>query len=357
MYLTPGSVVPYLLQKGILSEASLLEDDWHALQGDATRPVLRVTGATSPGWIVKQASPLDRNQVEMLDREAAIFQLAGEVDWARPLRELLPEFRSYDPGVHALIVAQLPHDTGLDHLRRANAQPQVFGNLLGRALAAVHVPLGQRGPSSSMLSERMPWILQVDAADHEAMPAGVERRLVELVKRETGLSATLTGLGQDWRHGTLVHGDAKLDNVLVRIGPRPRVWLVDWAFSGSGDPAWDVGTIVHSALMLWLHGIPFQREQPFTQALDEATLPLAATRDFISTFTSAYCEARRLRNSAARSFARRAFSYAGAAMVQSAIAAANLNEELTPRQLAVIQMASNVLDDPDDTLREFLDTE
>jgi aminoglycoside phosphotransferase (APT) family kinase protein len=357
VYLTAGSVVPYLLQKGILSAPSLLEDDWHALQSDATRPVLRITGSASPGWIVKQASPLDRNQVEMLDREAAIFQLAAEVGWARPLRKLLPEFRSYDPGVHALIVALVPHDTGLDHLRRSNAQPQVFGNLLGRALATVHVPLDQRGPSSAMLSKRMPWILQFDAADHEAMPAGAERRLVELVKREAGLSAALTRLGHDWRNATLVHGDAKLDNVLVRIGPRPRVWLVDWAFTGIGDPAWDVGTIVHSALMLWLHGIPFQREQPFTDALDEATLPLAATRDFIRTFTSAYCDARRLRNSAGRSFARRAFSYAGAAMVQSAIAAANLNDDLTPRQLAVIQTASHILDDPDDTLREFLDIE
>ena len=141
------------------------------------------------------------------------------------------------------------------------------------------------------------------------------------------------------------------------MGSRPRVWLVDWAFAGIGDPAWDAGTIVHSSLLLWLHGIPFQREQSFADALDDATLPLATTRDFIRAFLSAYGEARRLRNLAARSFARRAFRYAGAALVQSAVAAARLQEDLTPRQLAVMQMASHILDDPDDTLREFLDVE
>jgi hypothetical protein len=357
VYLTAGSLVPYLLQKGILSQADLLDGDWHVLQSDSTRPVLRVAGSAGPGWIVKQASPLDRNQVAMLDREAAIFQLADEVDWARPLRALLPEFRSYDPGVHALIVAQLPHDTGLDHLRRSNAQPQIFGDLLGRALADVHIVLRRSNPSSAMLSGRMPWILQIDAADPEAMPAGLERRVVELVKGNPALAAALGRLGGHWRNETLLHGDAKLDNVLVRMGSRPRVWLVDWAFAGIGDPAWDVGTIVHSSLMLWLHGIPFQREQSFVHALDEATLPLAATRDFIRAFLLAYRKASRLRKSAARSFARRAFSYAGAALVQSAVAAARLQDDLSPRQLAVIQMASHILDDPDDTLREFLSVE
>lgn len=145
------------------------------LQSDSTRHVLRVAALNTPGWIVKQALPLDRNQVAMLDREAAIFQLADEVDWARPLRAVLPAFQGYDRGVHALIVAQLPHDTGLDHLRRLDAQPQVMGNLLGRALAAVHIALRRSSPASAMLSNRMPWILQVDSANAVARQPGTKR--------------------------------------------------------------------------------------------------------------------------------------------------------------------------------------
>lgn len=354
MYLTADTLIPYLLQKGVLSQSDLLYGDWCVLQGDSRRPVLRVARLGGRGWIVKQPSLLDGNHVAMLDREAAFFQLAGEIPWARSLKALLPKFRLYDPGVHALIVEQLAHDTGFDYLRRDAAQPETFGRLLGKALAAIHIVISKRNATADMLSERLPWILQINSSDLEEMQKPSVRRMVELVRREPELTDALVRLKGEWRNETIIHGDAKLDNVLVRMARRPRVWFVDWAFSGIGDPAWDVGTIVHSCLMVWLHGIPFKREQSFDEALQKATLPLALARTFIKAFISAYHDARQLRNSAARNFARRAFLYAGAALVQTAVASARIQDELTTRQLAVIQTASHMLKDPDDTLQEFL---
>jgi aminoglycoside phosphotransferase (APT) family kinase protein len=236
-------------------------------------------------------------------------------------------------------------------------QPGTFGGLLGRALADVHVPLGRHSPGSALLSQRMPWILQMHSTGDGATTAAPEPRLVQLVRKDRQLAAALTRLARDWRNEALVHGDAKLDNVLVRTGARPRVWLVDWAFAGIGDPAWDVGTVLHSALLLWLHGIPFQRGRPLSDSIDRATLPLDTTRAFIRAFTDAYRDARRLRGAAARAFFRRAFRHGGAALLQSAIAAARHSDRPTTRQLAVIQMASHVLADPDDSLRQFLEIE
>ena len=353
MYLTAGTLVPYLLQKGVLSHSDLLDAQWCVLQSDTMRPVLRVFAPGKRGWVVKQASPLDRHHVAMLDREAAFFQLARTVAWARPLKALLPGFRLYDPGVHVLIVEQLPHDTGLDCLRRKGAQPEAFGRLLGKALAAVHVAMLKRNATGGMLSERLPWILQIESADLEEMKQPSVRRMVELIRRETRLMGVLTGLNGQWRNQTLIHGDAKLDNVLVRTGRHPRTWFVDWGFAGIGDPAWDVGTVVHSCLLIWLDGIHFKREQPFDEALQQATIPLAVAKAFIASFLSAYEGAQRLRNLDAEVFARRAILFAAAALVQTAVASARVHEQLTPRQLAVIQAASNMLDDPGDTVREF----
>ena len=88
----------------------------------------------------------------MLDREAVIFQLAGEVPWARPLETLLPAFCLYDPGVHALIVEQLRYHIGFDCLRREAVQAETFGLLLGRALAVIHVAMPRRNATGGMLS-------------------------------------------------------------------------------------------------------------------------------------------------------------------------------------------------------------
>ncbi len=103
---------------------------------------------------------------------------------------------------------------------------------------------------------------------------------------------------------------------------------------------------MHSCRVAWLHGIHFKREQPFDEALPQATLPLVLAKAFIRAFMSAYEDARRLRARGAKVFARRAFPRAGAALVQTAVASARMREQLTPRQLAVIQAASNMLDNP-----------
>lgn len=352
MYLTPGTLVPYLLQKGVLVQADLLEENWVVLQADPERPVLYVS-ASGRGWVVKQASPLDRHRVAMLDREAAIFQLAAEVSWAKAIRPFLPRLQLYDPGVHALVTARLPYDTGLDCLRRQDVRPDTFGRRLGLALAKVHVELPQRNASGGLLSERLPWILDLDSAAIEDTQLPAVHRLLKLIEREPGLVAAITGLKQDWQGTSLIHGDAKLDNVLVRMGQRPHVWFVDWAFSGIGDPAWDVGTLIHSCLVLWLHGIGFSRDRPFDEAIEHASIPLPTARAFISALLAAYEHEKRFTEGAAMAFARRAFLFAGAALVQTAVAAARVKEELTPRQLAVVQTAMHLLADPEDALREF----
>lgn len=355
MYLTAGTLLPYLLQKGIVSAAALVGGRWHVVQPDPGRPVLAAVTPAGRGWVVKQASPLDRDPIAMLGREAALYRLGATARWARPLGALQPRLALHDPGVHALVLEYLPHDTGLDRLRRESVQPAAFGAVVGRALAAVHVPLAAAGLPGELLAPRLPWVLRSGVADHPDMHRPAVRRMVELLRAEAGLAAPLAALARDWRDEALVHCDAKLDNLLVADRPQPRAWLVDWAYAGIGDPAWDAGTMLHSALVAWLHGIPFRRDRPFADSLGEATLPLALVREFAGALLGAYAAARRLRGAAGRAFAPRAFAYAGAALAQTAVAVARTHPEPTPRQLALLQAAANILADPAAAARELGD--
>jgi hypothetical protein len=61
-----------------------------------------------------------------------------------------------------------------------------------------------------------------------------------------------------------------------------------------------------------------------------------------------------LRGNLAAAFSRRMSMFAGAALVQSAVAAARVQKVMTQRQLAAIQMGSNIICDPDTNLRELL---
>jgi hypothetical protein len=353
VYLTADSIVPYLLQRGVLAARHLVRNDWFVARSDLKRPVLRVSTLAGSGWIVKQASPIDRTHVRLLDREAGLYQLAHKEPWARPLRALLPRVRAYDPGVHVLIVEQLPYDTGWDYLRRISARAEVIGRLLGRALAAAHLRIPLERPPTLLFTGRLPWVLQLNRADPRQVEESSTRGVLEMIRDESSIAEALVRLEHDWRPETLIHGDAKLDNVMIRAHRRPRVWLIDWAFAGLGDPAWDVGSMVQSSLLLWLYAIPFKRDVPFDEAATQSAFPLALVRSFTTTFVSSYLVARSLRGRAAGSFVRRAFRFAGAALVQSALADARTHDQLTPRQLAMLQMSSRILENPDEASREL----
>ena len=89
--------------------------------------------------------------------------------------------------------------------------------------------------------------------------AGYLRRQLDRWQRQWQLSATREMPGYDQLVGrltaaipaegdvTLVHGDFRLDNVLVTLSPRPRITaVVDWEMATLGDPLADLGlTLVY----------------------------------------------------------------------------------------------------------------
>jgi hypothetical protein len=354
VYLTVDTVVPYLLQRGVLSSQDIVCDEWFVLMSDPKRPVFRVSTPAGLGWIVKQPSPLDLTRVRMLDREATVYDLAVKDKWARPWRALVPSLRAYDPGVHVLVAQLLAYDTGWDHLRRASVKADVLGRLMARAYAATHVVVPRTGVPTTLFAPQLPWILQLERTDSsDAEDAGMQV-LLDVIRDEPALGQALVRLVSDWRVETLIHGDAKLDNVLVRMNRQPKVWLIDWAFAAEGDPAWDIGCVIRSCLLLWLFGIEFRRDEPFGEAASRSVFPLALVRSFATAFLLTYVRSRSFTQRAAQEFVRRAFRYAGAAMIQSALADARARERFTLRQLAMLQMSSHILESPDTAYRELL---
>lgn len=59
------------------------------------------------------------------------------------------------------------------------------------------------------------------------------------------LAARLRAARPAWSAGTLVHGDFRLDNTLVRLRPVPAIAaVIDWEIATLGDPLADLGTLL-----------------------------------------------------------------------------------------------------------------
>jgi len=140
----------------------------------------------------------------------------------------------------------------------------VDGEVLRTVEESAHVTPGQ----AEKLSERLvDTLAAIHAVDVDAVgltgfgrPEGYLSRQLSRWQRQWELSNSRPMAGYDdlvrrladglpsSAEGTLVHGDLRLDNMLVRLEPAPEVAaVVDWEMSTLGDPLADLGL----TLMYW----------------------------------------------------------------------------------------------------------
>ncbi|HTX27527.1 MAG TPA: phosphotransferase family protein [Streptosporangiaceae bacterium] len=132
--------------------------------------------------------------------------------------------------------------TSADTARLSEAQNASLSEHLADMMAAIHgvdiaaVGLSDLGRGAGYLRRQLDrWQRQWDLSVTREMPG-----YATLVDR---LTAALPGEGDV----TLVHGDFRLDNVLVTLSPEPAITaVVDWEMATLGDPLADLGlTLVY----------------------------------------------------------------------------------------------------------------
>jgi len=114
-------------------------------------------------------------------------------------------------------------------------------------------------PAGYMARQLARWQRQWELSVTREMPgyAKLVSRLAEGLPAEGGQAAP----GAGGSAGTLVHGDFRIDNMLIRPDPEPAIAaVVDWEMSTLGDPLADLGL----SLVYW------------TEAGEEDLLPLGA---------------------------------------------------------------------------------
>src|SRR6516165_5755154 len=132
--------------------------------------------------------------------------------------------------------------TRADTAALTEAQTADLSRCLADMLAAIHgvdvaaAGLGGLGRGAGYLRRQLDrWQRQWELSATREMPG-----YTQLVDR---LTTALPAEGEV----TLVHGDFRLDNVLVTVSPRPRITaVVDWEMATLGDPLADLGlTLVY----------------------------------------------------------------------------------------------------------------
>lgn len=354
MLLSTQNAAFYLMERGWLPPAAVVDGDVTMVEASRRNKNLKVLRNEGPALFLKQAGQWDPQSMNTLRVEAVVYQLANSDTPFQALRPLLPAFHGFDPDRHVLVLAALPGAESL-HVRqlRENAISPEVARALGAALGGVHRDVRKDRAAAAVpqgtFQAQPPWILS--AAEFAGQPvqgvSGAGLQLFQVLQRYPEFPKLLAELRQGWRVETLVHGDIKWDNFLVATGEdgKHSVHLIDWELADWGDPSWDAGAVLQGFLTSWVISIQPGVGQGANPA-DFAQLPLAKLRPAVRAFWNAYVEALGVDRAEADRRLDRAVRYGAARMVQTAYELLQFSHEIAGPAVWLLQMSLNLLKDP-----------
>ena len=352
--LTPEEAIRYLLDVGHLTDREIVVGEVRAEPISGRNRSVRVVLSDRPGYFIKQAEPGDDSARATLAREAAFYRRLQRPDAPPALRSLLPEFVRHEPERDLLAIGLVPDACNaheLDDAEGATPYPRI-GALVGDALATCHA-VRRDGPRTMPLeSLDPPWVLEV-AHPGPAMLRDFSSAQVELVKQvqtDPRVHEALEQLRGTWVAEVLMHGDLKWGNVLVRASPPAlvpeRLWLIDWEYASWGDPAWDLGSAIHSFVADCIHVVSHDAAGSAGDARDAFQRALPIAQEQIRQLWVTYRRGLALAGAVSDERIRRSLRCAGARLLQSSYEWCH-GEYVPPRNaVAALQLSLNLLRAP-----------
>ncbi|MCC6262368.1 MAG: aminoglycoside phosphotransferase family protein [Bryobacterales bacterium] len=229
----------FLYRRGLLSSADLEFGRPTVSETSISHRSCIVSVQGRPRWFVKSGDPV-RSHGRDLGMESAVHRLAAAHP---PLAGVIPRCRLIRADGNLLVMEAVSGEHVSPPLSlNGHADHGQEGALraYGAAVGRVHLTAPPRfGGAPWMLSALLPqW------GDYGWLPPHCGAFLRRLAV-DGEIRAAFDRTRAQWRPGRLVHGDLRWANAIFEAAHSPpRVWLVDWELATSGDPAWDVGSVI-----------------------------------------------------------------------------------------------------------------
>jgi len=348
--ISPQTIAHYLVRRKLLRSNEVLAPGLTISNVSRRNCAISVIRDGNPSYLVKQGVGVER--ITTMRHEALVYQFLGEHNG---LSSHLPRNFGFDAGRHLLILEFFKGSQNLSkYFGSAKRPPASIGAMLGRALAEIHSyrPKDRRARNVLVRSGRgVPLILGLHKPSIRSL-RNLSEGQIELIKivQRFGFGKHLDRLKRGWRSTSLTHGDLRFDNCLV---PDPFsgdektcLRIVDWEFSGFGDPAWDVGFIFAEHLIFWVSSVPITGDSPPDRCLNIAEMPLERMQPLLRSFWSSYHSRMRERvnvdHTEAQQLLLRALGYAPVRLLQSAFEEMRSSSQLTGRAICLAQLSLNM---------------
>ena len=227
-----AAAVQFLVARGVMPVSCATDGRLRAVVTLGERHALHeIRHPDVPVCIVKM--PLHESGRRYLAAEGAVLEY---LDALPALSGLGPGCRARDDHGSLLAMEHIP-DSG----QRAATCPPALADALGTLHRnTVHAP--------PAVARSLPPIFSALNHGRTANPQALSALWTFTADRPS-LLAGVGAAAREWQCYSLIHADVKPEHWRLRPGADRRAWcLIDWELARLGDPAWDVGSVVHDYL-------------------------------------------------------------------------------------------------------------
>ena len=282
------------------------------------------------------------------------------------LRSFLPELLHYDED-NSIIVFHYLDDycDVMDFYQKENNFHPKISTAIGSLIGNIHRDTFQRqeyqnlflqNPEDNAESMVNKLIYNVERISPEIFslipPDGL--KFYSLYLKFESLGEALTNLGDAFIASSIAHNDLKINNILLNKNWQESsnniVRLIDWERSSWGDPAYDLGTLISSYVIIWLTSLVISKSLSIEESLRLATTPLEDIQPSIASLTKTYFETFPEILEQRQDFLPRVVQFVGFGLIQQIQAMIQYQKTFNNTGIAMLQVAKTLLCRPEQSI-------
>jgi len=252
------NLVHYLLSKGLINYDEIFK------QGLSIKPVqsrnfsfmINIPNASS--LFVKQVDFPEAEKIETLKMEATCYWLAQNDKHYTDLKDLFPEYISYDQFNHILISQFFTDSKELyTYIKEQGVYEVEIAKKLASILSSYHNGMYSKikeQSSERLFRKSIPGPFKLFGKDLNFMKARtqVEKQMKDLILSQEGFKEKVNLVKDKWQVNSLIHGDIKFQNFLIQQneGAESKIKLIDWEIADLGDAMWDCAAVLQVMMRL-----------------------------------------------------------------------------------------------------------
>jgi thiamine kinase-like enzyme len=363
MFLTPNNVAVYLLHGGLVSPASVVNDGFFLVEVGRRNRNFKIYRGGQRGLFIKQIKSTEPQAIATLQREAAFYRRLGDGRIDEATRRLIPRLVHYDPSRCILIVDLV---AGAQSLAEYHAQDiqrlHTTSRQLATELASLHSQLAVlfSPAEKSLFPLQLPWPLTLDQGGHHAIRqlGAVGIQLSSALERMPGFENRLASLRSLWQWETVIHGDMKWENALLKSSADSpaQFHVVDWELVDFGDSAWDVASLLKEHLIHALFALFNGGSMPGSQPAADRQAAVTACATSAREFFQQYVSARQIHSAFLPTYAGRLIRFTAARLVTAVLEYLYFAPAMMQMTDLILQTAQSFLEQPQQAAWNVLGT-